>query len=156
MSNAGSSRLKSGRASVRVNSCDCGDWLSHCLPERNRFISVKKGLRTDRFEGFTGYSPAATAPGFNFVTKQSQIFLDNSAVLDYGRRASEGIQDCRLSMTSLRTLPWAAAGRRGDRRRQSFNDSATRYSYEILCRFDRKSIRLSEFAGRACYRFHLR
>src|SRR5205814_9702839 len=36
---------------------------------------------------------------------------------------------------------------------QLFNDSTTRYSYEILCRFDRKSIRLSEFAGRACYRF---
>jgi len=29
----------------------------------------------------------------------------------------------------------------------------TRYIYEILCRFDRKSIRLSEFADRAYYRF---
>jgi hypothetical protein len=30
--------------------------------------------------------------GFNFVTKQSQIFLDNPGVLHYGKRASEAIE----------------------------------------------------------------
>ena len=35
---------------------------------------------------------AKADPGFNFVTKSSQIFLDNHRVLDYGMRASEAIR----------------------------------------------------------------
>jgi hypothetical protein len=43
---------------------------------------------------------ARPRPGFNFVTKSSQIFLDNRSVLDYGRRASEAFVDRGLSIAN--------------------------------------------------------